>query len=77
MNYEQLIETATTKNFNIEFSQDKFGNVLVGISKGKGCYHWFDVFGGQVMFNHTYSCNTGRVKKGVMHGIRVIMSLEN
>jgi hypothetical protein len=77
MNKTQLIEKANQKNFRVEFSLDQFGEEMIGINKNKSCYHWFNVFSnGDVMFNHTYSMNTGTTKKGTMHGLRVYMSLD-
>lgn len=77
MTKQQLIDNATAKNFKVEFSQDKYENELIGINKGKYNYHWFRVYStGQVYFHHTYSQINGKTKKGIMHGIRVIMSLE-
>ena len=78
MNKQQLIDNATAKGFKVELSEDQFGNELIGINKGKWNYHWFRVYmNGDVYFHHTYSQMNGRTKKGVMHGIRVTMSLEN
>jgi hypothetical protein len=77
MTKQQLIDNATARNFKVEFSQDKYGDILIGINKNNNCYHWFNLFGGDIIFNHTYSMNTGKINKGTMHGIRVIMSLEN
>jgi hypothetical protein len=77
MTKQQLINNATAKNFKLQFSQDEFGNELVGINKNKSCYHWFKVyFGGNVFFDHTYSCNTGNVKRGFNHGFKITESLE-
>lgn len=75
MNYQKLLENATAKKFEIRFSEDRFGDVLVGIGKGKGCYHWFTMYGEQMYFNHTYSCNTGSIKKGISHAVKVQESL--
>lgn len=78
MNKQQLIENATKKNFKIEFIVDQFDNELIGINKGKSCYHWFKVYSNDnVFFDHTYSCNTGNIKRGFDHGFKVTESLEN
>jgi hypothetical protein len=77
MTKQQLISNATSKNFRVEFSKDKFGNDLVGVNKNNNCYHWFQVIDEYVLFNHTYSMNTGKTNKGTMHGLRVINSLNN
>jgi hypothetical protein len=75
MNRNELIENAKAKKFTIEFSETRYGTELIGINKGKWNYHWFEVMGDSVYFNHTYSQLTGRTKKGVMHSIRVKTSL--
>jgi hypothetical protein len=75
MNKQQLIENATAKAFVLEYSEDLLGTELIGIGKGKGCYHWFKVYGEDVYFDHTYSCNTGSVKRGLSHAVKVQDSL--
>ena len=76
MNKQQLIDNATAKNFRIEFSQDRFGNEIIGINKNNNSYHWFEVLNsGNVMFQNSYSMNTGRTQKGFLHGLRVSKSL--
>lgn len=75
MTKQQLIDKATAKNFKIEFSQDRFGNEIIGINKNNNCYHWFEVLNDYLLFNHTYSMNTGKSIKGTLHGLRIINSL--
>lgn len=75
---QELIQTATAKNFQIEFSKDKFDQEMIGVCKGKGNWHWFTVLEetGYCLFHHTYSQNTGRTKKGIRHGLEVALSLK-
>ena len=75
MTKQQLIDKATAKNFKIEFSQDRFGNEIIGINKNNNCYHWFELVNDYLLFNHTYSLNTGKTIKGTLHGLRIINSL--
>ena len=76
MTKQQLIAKATEKNFTIEFSKDKFGNEIIGINKNNNCYHWFEILNDDcLLFNHTYSMNTGKSIKGTLHGLRIINSL--
>ncbi len=77
MTKQQLIDNATSKNFKVEFSEDRFGNILIGVNKNNNCYHWFEIFGGDIYFNHTYSMNTGKTNKGTLHGLRILNSLNN
>jgi hypothetical protein len=74
MTQEQLIKIANEKNFRVLFSSDKFNNPLIGIDKGKHSVHWFEIFQNDIYFNHTYSMNTGGVKKGIRHGLNVLYS---
>jgi len=78
MTKQELINNAIAKKFTIEFSEDQFGNEMIGINKGKWNYHWFKVYtSGNVFFHHTYSQINGKTKKGLLYGIRVQISLEN
>lgn len=74
MTKQQLIAKATEKNFKIEFSKDRFGNEIIGVNKNNNCYHWFQVIGEYLLFNHTYSMNTGKSNKGTLHGLRILNS---
>jgi len=77
MTKQQLIDNATAKNFRIEFSKDKFGNEIIGINKNTNVWHWFEVyFSGNVFFHHSYSMNSGKVNKGIIHGIKILWTLE-
>ena len=77
MTKQQLIQKATEKNFRIEFSKDKFGNEIIGINKNNNCYHWFEMIGENLLFNHTYSMNTGKSIRGTLHGLRILNSINN
>ncbi len=69
MTTTELINHATSRKFSICLDDEN----KVGICKGKGVWHWFDVYdnGNFVIFNHSYSQNTGRTFKGIMHEIKV------
>lgn len=76
MNKQQLIANAEAKGFKIEITEDLLGTQMIGINKGKSCYHWFKCYDeNSIFFDHTYSCNTGNVKKGITHAIKVQDSL--
>ncbi len=75
MTKQQLINNATAKNFIVKIEENLLGNEIIAIGKNKGCYHWFDVYGENVHFNHTYSCNTGSIKKGSTQMYNVCNSL--
>lgn len=76
MKKQQLIANAQAKGFKVEFSKDFLGSEMIGINKGKSCYHWFKSFDDAcVFFDHTYSCNTGNINRGISHAIKVQDSL--
>ena len=75
MTKQELIAIATKKNFKIELSENQFGNEIIGVNKNNNCYHWFEVIGDYLLFNHTYSMNTGKSTKGILHGLRILNSL--
>jgi hypothetical protein len=76
MTKQQLIDNATSKKFRIEYSENQFGQQMIGINKNKWSYHWFDVCSEDVvLFSHTYSQMTGKTKKGWKHKINVCDSL--
>lgn len=77
MTKQQLLNKATSKNYQIELSENVWGNQLIGVSKGKNCWHWFEVVGEDLLFRQTYSQNTGETKKGIMHSLKVIQSFIN
>jgi hypothetical protein len=83
MNTQQLIDNATKKGYKVEVNINeeltKLFNQpqgMIGIYKGKNNWHWFKYDGDYTRFDHTYNWASGKVKKGVMHGLRVYMSLE-
>ncbi len=75
MTKEQLIQIANKKNFRVMFSSDEYNNPMIGIDKGKHSVHWFEIFADGLFFSHTYSMNTGCVKKGIRYGLNVYYSL--
>lgn len=77
MTKQELINNANSKNFRVEFSKDIYGNEIIGINKNNNCYHWFEVINENIYFNHTYSMNTGKIKKGIMHGLNILNSINN
>ena len=75
MTKQKLLQAANQKNYKVEFSNNGFIDII-GIYKGKNCWHWFQIFdNGDVFFDHTYSQNTGKVMKGISHRIQVQKSL--
>ena len=74
MTQEQLTQIANQKNYRVILSSDKYNNPLIGIDKGKNSVHWFEIFENGLLFNHTYSMNTGSVKKGIRHGLNIYYS---
>lgn len=60
---------------NKGISYEVMGN-QIGIRTGKHVWFWFNDHGGYLMFDHSYSQNTGRIKSGVMTGIRAKMAIK-
>ena len=77
MTREQLISNAAAKGAKVEFSTKRSLDVpLIGICFfGHYVYHWFVQLGEDVYFDHSYSMNTGKTKKGLRHRMRVNTSL--
>jgi hypothetical protein len=73
MTKEMLITNAKIRKASINLEDPKF----IGIRFAhKNVWHWFEVTNdGFVDFDHSYSQNTGKTKRGVMHMIRVKESL--
>jgi hypothetical protein len=80
MTVQQLINNA--KKLNAEVYTETVNDHLsqIGIrSKSvrySGLIHWFDVYTfttGEISitFNHSYSQNNGKTKKGVLHGLKI------
>lgn len=71
----------TKKNWQIEVSDmEGFweGYKLVGVHKGNEIWHWFRVSeSNHFQFLQSYNRNTGQCKKGTMHGINQVISLQN
>lgn len=66
--YTTVIEALQKKN--IRYDNDS--PTMLGIYLGKHCWHWFEkLTDGNIYFNHTYSQNTGRTKRGTMHRINI------
>jgi len=64
-----------------EISEDTtYREKMIGLSTNKHTYHWFrwtSIMGKEFIdFDHTYSQNTGRSKRGLSHRIKVTRSLE-
>lgn len=66
---QNLIEAATKKGYQIDYSYE----TMIGISKGKGVWHWWMNLGlgDHCFFDHSYSQNNGRTYKGSLRGIRL------
>lgn len=77
MNRQELIQAATNKGYAIQQSPD---GTEVGINKGKWSWRWFKFYDASddayAFFDHTYSMNTGISKRGTIHGIKVMKSLQ-
>lgn len=67
---ENIINAAKEKNVQIEISGQK-----IGFKTGKHVWHWFDNLDGYLLFNHSYSQNTGSSKSGAIRGFRVKMAI--
>lgn len=76
MTKQELINNATSKKFKVGLNETEMYN-YIGIYKGRDVWHWFKSFKGDdyVLFDHSYSCNTGKSKRGIMHEIRVKQTL--
>jgi len=47
----------------------EYSDMVVGFNSGKHVWHWFTLLSdGTMIFNHSYSQNTGRTKKGYRQG---------
>jgi hypothetical protein len=72
----QLIKEARSKKCDLCYDE---GNItmMIGIRfNGKNTWHWFNVWeDGIVFFNHSYSCITGKVFRGLRHGMKIKDSL--
>jgi len=73
----ELKEAAANKNYEIHTADRKNGAQAIGLTTGKGVFHWFeDTFAtGSYYFSHSYSQNNGTTKKGLMHQMRIRMRL--
>jgi len=73
----ELKEAAANKNYEIHAVDRNDGTVAIGLTAGKGVFHWFeDTFGtGAYYFGHSYSQNNGTSKKGLMHQVKIKMRL--
>jgi hypothetical protein len=80
MTTSKLIENATKLNAEIYNEPVNDHRQQIGIRfksiRYSGLIHWFDVYTyttGEVsiMFSHSYSQNTGKTKKGIMHGLNI------
>jgi hypothetical protein len=51
-------------------------NGMIGIQMGKSVYHWFKCYAGEnLYFDHSYSQNTGKIKRGNRHQLNVHISI--
>lgn len=74
---QNLIEAATKKGYTVDQTLDEARDwVWIGISKGKGVWHWWVSYNGNSCFyNSSYSQNNGRTYKGSIRGIRLEASM--
>lgn len=53
-------------------------DTVFGVRIKSGVWHWFNHLNGELfVFNHTYSQNTGKTNKGILHGISVRSYIEH
>lgn len=70
---QNLIEAATKKGYQVDqIPEESSDTVWIGISKGKGVWHWWVCLDGEdCFFVHSYSQNNGRTYRGSIRGIRL------
>lgn len=70
MTTTELIEKATAKGYKV--SSEIEGYIGIMLRKNATQCHWFKIYSAnEVIFNHTYSMNTGKSFKGVRHGLEI------
>ena len=74
---QNLIEAATKKGYQVDQTlEEATDTVWIGISKGKGVWHWWvSLDGTTCFFDQSYSQNNGRTYKGSLRGIRLEMGM--
>ena len=50
-------------NKNKMYTARTVDSVRFAINGGKGVYHWYEVLGDSIFFDHSYSANTGATTK--------------
>lgn len=73
MEYIETIKEACQKaGVKVETHQKEY-YTLVGFQVKQWIWHWFRVYDSYtyMLFDHTYSQNTGRSKRGVCHMLKV------
>ena len=56
---------------------EMYGSPLFGINFGKSVWHWFVTDGENILFlDHSYSMNTGSIKRGISHKISIKRAIE-
>lgn len=69
-NTQTLIDALNQKAIRFEHRES-----MIGITFGKHVWHWFDCKYDLITFDHSYSQNTGKTFRGVMHGVNVVLAL--
>lgn len=65
----QVIEALKNNNIRFEETENMIGIYV------KNVWHWFRSYDSFLVFNHSYSQNTGKTKKGLIHGLNVRKSI--
>ena len=70
---QNLIEAATKKGYAIDTTLNEArGEVWIGISKGKGVWHWWAPLNDEYYFFYeSYSQNNGRTYRGAIRGMNL------
>ena len=73
MKAQELLNNAHAKKATVDLSYEN----MIGIKfKNQHTWHWFEIYGNdEVMFDHSYSQNTGKVHRGTSHRMRIKESL--
>lgn len=82
-NLQEITERLSAKNKSFEIQKSELfeDRVMIGVRLGKTQWDWYDVYVidglTSLFFNHTYSCNTGKVIKSLSHRMNRKSALAN